>query len=578
MSRTGADTPDGAHESRPGLRGARAAASATVERAALAESEIRYRSLIELLPEKIFLKSREGLFLSCNSSFAADFGLTPAGVLGKTEGELYPSDVAERHAREDAWVAGSGEARVTEERSEVDGSPRWTRITKLPVRGSDGTVNALLGVIRDVTEERSETERMRRFNEELEERVRRRTEELQKAKEAAEAAFSARGEFLANVSHEIRTPLNAIIGFSELLDRPGAEPQEREYLRAIRSAGRSLLTLVNDILDLSKLEAGGMGIETQPVDLRSLVRDIDRIFSPAAAAKGIEYSSFISEELPDYLMLDETRIRQSLLNLVGNAVKFTQAGRVRLEVGRGEVERPASAGTSDGQSSTERPAGKEGIALSFSVEDTGIGIPSEDLDSVFDAFVQQSASIGRAYGGTGLGLAITKRLAAAMGGTLSVESEYGRGSRFTLRLAEVRTARGQLGSVLPGDETFGSAPMPDLTDLARDAALCAFAPSGIGVESRAEFARLSAQAAALGSGALAAAAVSDWIAALAAAAEAAKLAPVSLFAGAARAALARLDVASLRSALVRFGALGREATDDGGRPGTHPGRPPKDLP
>ncbi len=607
MSRTDAKGAGAAPESRPGARSAETGPSSSVERerAALAESEIRYRSLIELLPEKIFLKSREGLFLSCNSSFAADFGLTPAGVLGKTERELYPGEAAERHEREDAVVAQSGTARVTEELVDADGTPRWTRITTLPVRGSDGEITALLGVIRDVTEEHFETERMRRFNEELEERVRRRTEELQTAKEAAEAAFKARGEFLANVSHEIRTPLNAIIGFSELLDRPAADPQEREFLRAIRTAGRSLLTLVNDILDLSKLEAGGVAIEMQPVEIRSVIRDIDRIFSPAASAKGLAYSSSVSEELPDYLMLDETRIRQSLLNLVGNAVKFTRTGSVRLEVRRDEADRPAPeakppdsangsraplspAPLSPAPLSPARASCEASLALLFAVEDTGIGIPPEDLGSVFDAFVQQSASIGRVYGGTGLGLAITKRLAAAMGGTLSVESEYGRGSRFTLRLAEVRAARGPLGSALPGDEAAGTAAAPDLDSLARGAALCALGPAGVGAggvgtagvgaADADEFSRLAARAAALGSGALSAAAVSEWITALQAEAEKAKLAPVSLFAGAARAALARFDVASLRSALVQFGELGGEAPDGKGRPETRPGRPANEIP
>jgi hypothetical protein len=273
-------------------------------------------------------------------------------------------------------------------------------------------------------------------------------------------------------------------------------------------------------------------------------------------------------------MLDEARIRQSLLNLVGNAVKFTSAGRVRLSV-RSEVApsatsaappgatvaTPATSAAPPGATITSPGASDNAsLVILFEVEDTGIGIAPESQSHIFDAFMQQSTSIGRAYGGTGLGLAITKRLAMAMGGSLSVQSEYGRGSRFTLRLADVRMDRGIQSSRSPFSDADPSAALPDLVALARRAVESLRARrsqtalgEGDDEEDPAEVSQLTQRAASLGRGALAMSAVSDWITALDAAAEKASLAEVSAFASAARAALARFDVASLRSALMEFG-------------------------
>jgi len=250
---------------------------------------------------------------------------------------------------------------------------------------------------------------------------RRETErELRYAKEKSEQASRSKSEFLANMSHEIRTPMNAILGFSEILSGLITDPVHKEYLSTICSSGRTLLSLINDILDLSKVEAGKMELEYSPLDIRTLLGEIRQMFSQKVAAKGLELTVETEENLPDAIVSDEARLRQIVINLVGNAVKFTEKGHIKIRV------------SADGADDNGRIR-----ELRISVEDTGIGIAYDDRESIFNAFEQQRGQSHARYGGTGLGLAITKRLTEMMGGRISVDSEVGKGSTFHLVFRDV---------------------------------------------------------------------------------------------------------------------------------------------
>ena len=261
--------------------------------------------------------------------------------------------------------------------------------------------------------------------EQLEARVEERTAELLQAKDTAEKANRAKSEFLANMSHEIRTPMNAILGFTEILESEISNPQHKHYLEAISSSGKTLLGLINDILDLSRIEAGKMELNLEPVNPASVLNEINHIFSTIIREKGLTAELELGNDLPDALMLDSLRIRQILFNLVGNAVKFTEKGGIKLGVYRLEGEPDQEPGFID---------------IVFKVTDSGIGIPADQLNIIFEAFGQSKTHRTGKYGGSGLGLAITRRLTEMMGGEVTVDTNEGTGSTFNVILRNVPVA------------------------------------------------------------------------------------------------------------------------------------------
>jgi two-component system, chemotaxis family, sensor kinase Cph1 len=245
---------------------------------------------------------------------------------------------------------------------------------------------------------------------------------LEKAVERAEVANRAKSEFLANMSHEIRTPMNAVLGFTDLLQTTIDNPVALDYLEAIASSGKTLMSLINDILDLSKIEAGQMEIKPEPTNVALLIQDIQHIFQHKATQKGLQLRMVLGPGLPNALWLDEVRLRQVLFNLVGNALKFTEQGRVDIEV------------------SCTGPGGgpfTQAVDLRIAVVDTGTGIAEVDQQRIFNAFTQSYGQSDRKFGGTGLGLAITYRLVHLMGGTIALDSRLGQGSTFVCELRQV---------------------------------------------------------------------------------------------------------------------------------------------
>ncbi|MBK6357862.1 MAG: response regulator [Betaproteobacteria bacterium] len=313
-----------------------------------------------------------------------------------------------------------------------DGRILWGEVLSKPVRDKAGTIIGFHGITREITERKKTEAELKRHREHLEELVEQRTAALSVAKEAAEAASLAKSTFLANMSHELRTPMNAILGMTGLALKNATDPKLRDQLGKVTQASQHLLLVINDILDISKIEAAHLNLDAVDFTLATPVDILSNLTAPAATAKGLALTIAIAPELASrQLSGDPMRLGQIMLNLVSNAIKFTDAGSVRLDI-----------------AATDETA--EDIGIRCTVHDTGIGISAADQARLFQAFEQSDNSMTRRYGGTGLGLAISKRLAVLMGGSIGVESEPGSGSTFwfTARLKK-STSDGVSGSLTP---------------------------------------------------------------------------------------------------------------------------------
>ena len=394
---------------------------------ALWESERKYRQLVELAQEGIWGIDADGNTTFVNPSMAEMLGYNPEEMQGKHLSSFMDEQDAEA-ARKYLKRRREGiEEQHDFELLHRNGSRVYTLLDAAPLTDGDGNdIGAIAGVV-DITGRRKVEEEARRLNEDLEERVHLRTAEIEKinealkqAKKKADSANQAKSTFLANMSHEIRTPMNAILGFTEILDRRLTNNKDRQYLLYIQSASKSLLTLINDILDLAKIEAGKISIHYDAFDVRKTFREMEDIFSHKVSQNDIDFITEIDPELPPLVILDEVRLRQVLLNLLGNAIKFTDEGHIKLSV-------RCICADDD----------VDLMDLYFAVEDTGIGISKCQQERVFEAFEQDTGFSASKRGGTGLGLAITKRLVELMNGKIWVESEVGKGSTFHVLLHNV---------------------------------------------------------------------------------------------------------------------------------------------
>lgn len=368
---------------------------------------------VEQSPEGVVITDTNANIEYVNSAFEQTSGYQRDEVIGKNP-RMLQSGKTPKSTHISMWQSLSrGEPWKGEFINRRKDGTEYTEFAIItPLRQADGTITNYVAVKEDVTEKKRIGAELDLHRHHLQELVDLRTIELVNARQEADAANQAKSTFLANMSHEIRTPMNAIIGLTHLLRRAEATPQQVERLDKIEGAGRHLLSIINDILDLSKIESGKMQLEVTDFHLSSIMQNIDSIIGEAARNKGLRV--VIDEgDVPQLLRGDPTRLRQALLNYASNAVKFTEQGSVTL---RAKV----------------LEASGNDLLLRFEVQDTGIGLSPEGITKLFQAFEQADSSITRKYGGTGLGLAITRKIASMMGGDVGVDSKLGQGSTFWL--------------------------------------------------------------------------------------------------------------------------------------------------
>lgn len=404
----------------------------------LKESEQRFRDAIDHFPNVFVIYGSDRRMQFINSKGLQIIGLKELDMIGRLDEEIFPPEMINSYLPALKRAIETKTPQILERTRHVTMGGQTVIISITPLLDENGNIRQILGITYDVTERTRMEEELRKAQGELEQRVQERTAELSlankkleitnealqkeiaqhellvkeliKVKEAAEVAAEAKAEFMANMSHELRTPMNAVIGMTSLLLNDELEPEQMESIEIIRSSGEDLLALINKILDFSKIDRNKIELESQPFELQRCIEDSMDLLSGEAFNKNLSMAYKIGEDVPRIITSDPTRLRQILGNLLSNAVKFTDKGEVKVFV-----------------SSKAECVGHE---IHFAIQDTGIGIPRDQMYKLFKPFSQVDASITRRYGGTGLGLSISKKLAETMGGRIWAESDPGIGSTF----------------------------------------------------------------------------------------------------------------------------------------------------
>ncbi|ADI38493.1 putative sensory histidine kinase [Waddlia chondrophila 2032/99] len=371
--------------------------------AEIKETQRRLRAIIDNATSVIYVKDLKGRYLIANKQYLDLFHLTNEEVIGKTDYEIFSKDVADKFSLNDNDVLEKGKAVTYEETAPLDDGEHTYVSVKFPLYDAEDNIYATCGISTDITERKEQELKQLEFLKQIEQS----NQDLEIARKKAEEANIAKSTFLANMSHEIRTPLNGVIGMTSLLLNTPLDKSQEKYANRIDLSGKVLLEIINDILDFSKIEAGELNLEKIPCNLEEIVEEVGELMQPKAEEKGLNLEISYAHDTPKHLIGDPTRIRQVIMNLTSNAIKFTQEGSVAIKVSN-----PKKA------------------FIRVEVTDTGIGIPQEKKMHIFEKFSQADVSTTRKFGGTGLGLAICKQLIEIMEGKIGCESIENKGSTF----------------------------------------------------------------------------------------------------------------------------------------------------